>query len=197
MTAIPPPAGASPAGSRPTVWCMPFSQLSEVEVLLHLLPVVPGLTAALATGVNLLQPGCGHGAVLSGLAARFPRSRFAGLCDFPSEATIALRAARITGRQNLWFRHRAQPEPAYGPIFDAVLLLAFNPLAADSRGFVQIARYLKPGGVLLMHLRQPDAEGLAKLGELVAAAGLDVALPVPLLIAPGDLACAARVPLVR
>lgn len=178
--------------ARPAFWCMPFSQFSESEVCLHLLPAVRGLTAALETGANLLQPGCGHGAVLRGLAWRFPRSRFAGICDFPSEATIALRETRQTGLRNLWFRHTAMEDPGFGAIFDAALLLAFNPAAADEAGFSAIAAQLKPGGALLLHVRLPAAAGLAKLGRLLAAADLVCEQQADLLIAPGDVVCVAR-----
>ena len=46
------------------------SVLSSLES--HILPLVPGLTDRLATGIDVLDLGCGRGLILAQLAARYP-----------------------------------------------------------------------------------------------------------------------------
>src|SRR5690606_35783919 len=59
------------------------SVLSSLET--RILPLVPGLTDRLATGIRVLDAGCGRGRILIRLATLFPRSRFLGL-DLSQEA---------------------------------------------------------------------------------------------------------------
>ena len=44
-----------------------------------ILPLVPGLTSALGTGIGVLDVGCGSGRALNIMAKAFPKSRFHGL----------------------------------------------------------------------------------------------------------------------
>jgi ubiquinone/menaquinone biosynthesis C-methylase UbiE len=65
------------------------SVLSSLES--HILPLVPGLADRLASGLRMLDVGCGSGRILNRLAEIFPKSRFAGI-DLSKDATDAARA---------------------------------------------------------------------------------------------------------
>lgn len=65
---------------------------SVVAALLDsILPLVPGLTAALQVGIDVMDVGCGIGRALNLMAATFPNSRFTGY-DFSTEAIETARA---------------------------------------------------------------------------------------------------------
>ena len=69
----------------------------------HILPLVPGLTERLASGIRVLDAGCGRGRVLQRLATLFPRSRFVGM-DLSVEATdYGRQEAARAGLENLEF----------------------------------------------------------------------------------------------
>jgi len=61
------------------------SVLSALES--HILPLVPGLVDKLATGIQVLDVGCGRGRIMNRLAELFPKSRFTGI-DFSSAAVL-------------------------------------------------------------------------------------------------------------
>lgn len=120
----------------------------------HILPLVPGLTERLETGIDVLDLGCGRGRALTLLAERFPASRFSGY-DLSTEATAWGREqAAVRGLGNLVFRARdlatydvdAEPE-AFDLVttFDAVHDQP-KPMAL-LRG---IRRTLRGDGVYLM-----------------------------------------------
>ena len=72
----------------------------------HILPLVPGLTARLRTGIRVLDVGCGRGRALMLLAETFPNSRFVGY-DLSDEATGWARAqAAKAGLGNVTFEAR-------------------------------------------------------------------------------------------
>ena len=67
------------------------------------LPLVPGLTARLQQGIDVLDAGCGAGRALVAMAKHFPESRFTGY-DLSSDAIdTAQQAAQDSGLQNLTF----------------------------------------------------------------------------------------------
>jgi 2-polyprenyl-3-methyl-5-hydroxy-6-metoxy-1,4-benzoquinol methylase len=128
------------------------SVLSSLES--HVLPLVPGLTDRLATGIRVLDVGCGSGRILNRLAALYPNSRFTGM-DLSQEAIESARAdAAQQGLRNIEFvtvdlsdfDNTAEPEAFdFITTFDAVHDQA-RPLSV-LRG---IHRALKPDGVYLM-----------------------------------------------
>jgi ubiquinone/menaquinone biosynthesis C-methylase UbiE len=77
------------------------SVLSSLES--HILPLVPGLTDQLESGIKFLDVGCGSGRIINKLAGLFPNSQFMGF-DLSPEATSKGRdeAARL-GLKNVEF----------------------------------------------------------------------------------------------
>lgn len=128
------------------------SVLSSLES--HILPLVPGLTERLASGIRVLDAGCGRGRILMRLAELYPRSRFVGM-DLSSEATeYAKDQAARSGLKNVefvaadlsTFEATAEPEAFdFVTTFDAIHDQA-RPLSV-LRG---IHRTLKSDGTYLM-----------------------------------------------
>ena len=117
----------------------------------HILPLVPGLTERLESGINVLDVGCGGGRALNLMARKFPNSRFLGY-DFSEEAIARARAeAQKYGTKNVRFEVKdvtaLEEKASYDLIttFDAVHDQA-DP-AAVLKG---IADALKDDGVYLM-----------------------------------------------
>ncbi|WP_440994941.1 class I SAM-dependent methyltransferase [Arhodomonas sp. SL1] len=72
----------------------------------HILPLVPGLTERLESGIRVLDAGCGRGRALLAMAERFPASRFTGY-DLSAEAVSwARRQAEEKGLANVAFEVR-------------------------------------------------------------------------------------------
>lgn len=128
------------------------SVLSSLET--HVLPLVPGLTERLASGIAVLDVGCGRGLIMIRLADLYPNSRFLGL-DLSQEAIeFARGAAASKSLQNIEFvtadlsnfDKTAEPE-AYDFVttFDAV-----HDQAKPLRVLEGIYRALKADGVYLM-----------------------------------------------
>jgi 2-polyprenyl-3-methyl-5-hydroxy-6-metoxy-1,4-benzoquinol methylase len=69
----------------------------------QILPQVPGLLDRLASGIDVLDVGCGSGRAMNKLAGLFPASRFRGY-DFSEEAIAVARCeAQAEGHSNVWF----------------------------------------------------------------------------------------------
>jgi SAM-dependent methyltransferase len=117
----------------------------------HILPLVPGLPARLAAGIDVLDVGCGSGRAVLRLAELFPASRFVGY-DFSAEAVGAAEAeARRRGLGNARFAVRDAAAPAAAAAFD--LVTAFDAVhdQADPAGVLRnVRRALRPGGAFLM-----------------------------------------------
>jgi 2-polyprenyl-3-methyl-5-hydroxy-6-metoxy-1,4-benzoquinol methylase len=128
------------------------SVLSSLES--HILPLVPGLPERLATGIRMLDVGCGRGRILNRLAALYPRSRFVGM-DLSQEAVIYAREeASQGGRDNVDFaavdlsdfNQTAEPE-----FFDFITTFdAIHDQAKPLNVLKGIYRALKPDGVYLI-----------------------------------------------
>ncbi len=128
------------------------SVLSSLES--HILPLVPGLTDRLATGIRMLDVGCGRGRILNTLAALYPDSRFVGM-DLSEEAVGYARAeAGRFGNDNVDFiaadlsdfDRSAEPE-----VYDFVTTFdAIHDQARPLNVLKGIHRTLTPDGVYLM-----------------------------------------------
>ncbi len=72
----------------------------------HILPLAPELSGRLASGIRVLDVGCGRGRALMMMAERYPESRFTGY-DLSEEAIgWARQQAREKGLENLHFETR-------------------------------------------------------------------------------------------
>jgi hypothetical protein len=87
------------------------SVLSSLES--HVVPLVPGLADRLASGIRVLDLGCGAGRILNRLAELYPQSRFTGL-DLSDEAVgVAREDAKRTGLSNIEFVARDLADGVY------------------------------------------------------------------------------------
>jgi 2-polyprenyl-3-methyl-5-hydroxy-6-metoxy-1,4-benzoquinol methylase len=128
------------------------SVLSSLES--HVLPLIPGLTERLATGIRVLDVGCGRGRILNRLAELFPASEFLGL-DLSEDAIAyaraeasrkGLRNARFAARDMSDFDRTAETERFdFITTFDAV-----HDQAQPINVLRGIYRALTPEGVYLM-----------------------------------------------
>lgn len=128
------------------------SVLSSLES--HILPLVAGLTAKLAAGIQMLDVGCGRGRIMNRLAELFPKSRFTGM-DLSSEAILfaweqaaekKLRNVEFIVANLSDFDTKAEREA-----FDLVTTFdAIHDQAKPLNVLKGIHRALKPDGVYLM-----------------------------------------------
>ncbi len=129
------------------------SVLSSLES--HILPLVAGLTDRLATGIRVLDVGCGSGRIMNRLAELYPNSRFTGM-DLSPEATERARGeASRKGLRNVEFVIRDLSdfdETAEAESFDFITTFdAVHDQARPLRVLRGIHRALKAdGGVYLM-----------------------------------------------
>lgn len=116
-----------------------------------ILPLVPGLPARLAAGIDVADVGCGRGHAINLMAQAFPNSRFVGF-DFSEEGTRAGRAeAQRLGLTNAHFVARDVTTLGARAQFD--LITAFDAIhdqAQPARVLAGIAEALRPDGVFLM-----------------------------------------------
>lgn len=80
------------------------SVLSSLES--HVLPLVPRLTARLATGMRVLDVGCGRGRIMNRLAELYPKSRFIGMDLSRDAVEYARMEATRKGLPNIRFEVR-------------------------------------------------------------------------------------------
>lgn len=121
----------------------------------HLLlqKVVPltGLGNALASGIDVLDIGCGQGHAINLLARAFPRSRFTGY-DFSADGIAAAEAeSRALGHANVRFAVRDVAALDEGGRYD--LVTAFDVIhdqAKPADVLREVALALRPDGTLLM-----------------------------------------------
>jgi len=126
-------------------------QTVVASLLEEIVPLVPGLPAALESGIDVLDVGCGQGRALQRLARAFPKSRFTGL-DLSAEAITAAKqeAARLR-LANLRFEVRDVAEITHEAAFD--LVTAFDAIHDQARPadvLAALARALRPDGTFLM-----------------------------------------------
>jgi 2-polyprenyl-3-methyl-5-hydroxy-6-metoxy-1,4-benzoquinol methylase len=128
------------------------SVLSSLET--HILPLVPELTERLATGIQMLDVGCGRGRMLTRLAALYPRSQFVGM-DLSKEAiAYAREEASRAGLNNVEFAAvdlSDFDQTAERESFDFITTFdAIHDQAKPLNVLKGIYRALKPEGVYLM-----------------------------------------------
>lgn len=116
-----------------------------------IVPLEPGLSAALARGIDVLDVGCGSGRAMNHLAAAYPRSRFTGY-DFSADAIEAARAeARERGLANSRFAVRDVSELGHAAEFDCVTAFyAIHDQARPASVLRGILEALRPDGVFLL-----------------------------------------------
>jgi 2-polyprenyl-3-methyl-5-hydroxy-6-metoxy-1,4-benzoquinol methylase len=119
-----------------------------------ILPLVPGLTERLESGIDVLDVGCGRGRALMALAERFPNSSFHGF-DLSSEAIAwAEEQVQERGLTNLHLEVRDASDFDRTAIPDSYdLVTTFDAIHDQPRplGVLKgIAKTLKPDGIYLM-----------------------------------------------
>jgi 2-polyprenyl-3-methyl-5-hydroxy-6-metoxy-1,4-benzoquinol methylase len=128
------------------------SVLSSLES--HVLPLVPGLTERLATGIRVLDVGCGRGRILSRLAELFPASMFLGM-DFSEDAIAYARTEAFRkGLRNVSFAVKDLSDfdrTADAERFDFITTFdAVHDQARPLNVLRGIRRALKADGIYLM-----------------------------------------------
>jgi 2-polyprenyl-3-methyl-5-hydroxy-6-metoxy-1,4-benzoquinol methylase len=119
----------------------------------HILPLIPGLTERLDSGIRVLDAGCGRGLALMTLAERFPSSTFVGY-DLSYEALdFARQRTAERGLANLSFETRDLSdfdETATPAAFDFVTTFdAIHDQAWPLKVLTGIRRSLTADGVYL------------------------------------------------
>lgn len=128
------------------------SVLSSLES--HILPLVAGLSERLASGIRVLDVGCGRGRILHKLAALYPRSDFVGIDLSEQAIEYARAAARDAGLTNVEYRAADLSDfdqTAEREGFDFITTFdAVHDQAKPLNVLRGIHRALKPDGVYLM-----------------------------------------------
>jgi 2-polyprenyl-3-methyl-5-hydroxy-6-metoxy-1,4-benzoquinol methylase len=116
-----------------------------------ILPIVPGMAAALDNGIKALDMGCGQGHAVNLMAAAFPNSQFYGY-DFSEQGISAAKAeASAKGLQNAHFEVRDASQFNERETFD--LITGFDVIHDQAHPRVvlkAIFEALKPDGTFLM-----------------------------------------------
>jgi 2-polyprenyl-3-methyl-5-hydroxy-6-metoxy-1,4-benzoquinol methylase len=128
------------------------SVLSSLES--HILPLVPGLSDRLTTGIRVLDVGCGRGRILHRLAELYPHSQFTGM-DLSLDAIVYARTeAAHRSLQNIEFMTVDLSDfdaAAEAERFDFITTFdAVHDQARPLNVLKGIHRALKPDGVYLM-----------------------------------------------
>lgn len=124
-------------------------EVFDLALVNGIVPLVPGLTERLRSGIEVLDIGTGHGHAVNVLARAFPASRFQGL-DMSEEGIAAARAeAAALGLANTAFDigDCAEVSGSYDLItaFDVI-----HDLARPARALACVAAALSEDGVFLM-----------------------------------------------
>ena len=127
------------------------SQTVAAALVDAILPLAPGVIAALKNGIEVLDVGCGRGHALNMMAKAFPQSRFVGY-DFSKEGIAAGKTeAQAWKLTNVQFVVKdvatLDEQERYGLItaFDAI-----HDQAKPREVLRRIATALRPDGVFLM-----------------------------------------------
>ena len=125
--------------------------LDEAEELMLALYVE---RARIADGQEILELGCGWGSLSLYLAEKFPGARITGVSNSATQREHIEAEARRRGLSNLRILTRdmnsLELEPAR---FDRVVSVEmFEHMKNYQRLLANIARWLKPGGLLFVHI---------------------------------------------
>jgi ubiquinone/menaquinone biosynthesis C-methylase UbiE len=128
------------------------SVLSSLES--HIVPLVSGLAERFASGIQMLDVGCGRGRIINRLAELYPKSRFTGM-DLSSEAILsAWQDAADKRLRNIEFivaDLSKFDETAEAESFDLVATFdAIHDQAKPLNVLRGIRRTLRPDGIYLM-----------------------------------------------
>src|SRR5215212_2491186 len=117
----------------------------------YILPLVPGLTGLLETGIDVLDVGCGSGRALDLMARKFPESSFVGY-DFSEEAIARARAAaQEHGTANVRFEVKDVSTLDEGARYDLITTFdAIHDQSEPAKVLEGIAAALRDDGVYLM-----------------------------------------------
>jgi 2-polyprenyl-3-methyl-5-hydroxy-6-metoxy-1,4-benzoquinol methylase len=134
----------------------------RVVAVLHeaIVPLVPGLEARLADGIDVLDVGCGCGRTVLHLARCHPKSRFEGLDASPTAIEAARREAAELGVRNARFEVADAAALEARDHFD--LVTAFDAIHDQARPrevLRRVAGALRSGGIFLMQ----DVRGTSRL----------------------------------
>jgi len=127
------------------------SQTTVSALLDHILPLIPGLTAALQEGIAVLDVGCGCGQAINQLAQAFPNSQFTGY-DFSQEAIATAQAqAQRWKLSNVKFQVKDAATIEESDRYDLIATFdAIHDQAQPDIVLHNIYKALRPDGVYLM-----------------------------------------------
>lgn len=127
------------------------AQTNDASLVDTILPLVPGLTERLESGIRVADIGCGQGHAVNLIARAFPGSEVVGY-DFSTDAVAVGRAeAAAWGLTNAHFEVRDVADLSGTGTFDAVTAFdAVHDQAHPGRVLRQVAEHLAPDGVFLM-----------------------------------------------
>lgn len=116
----------------------------------HVVPLVPGLAAALERGIDLADVGCGSGHAVNVLAQTFPHSTFVGYDFSPEAIANATAEAEALGLTNATFEERDAVTLDESRQFDFITTFdAVHDQAHPREMVAAVYRALKPGGFWL------------------------------------------------
>lgn len=125
------------------------ARVYDAALIDEILPLVPGLTTRLETGIEVLDVGTGGGHAVNVMARGFPKSRFRGTDLSEEGVSLAGAEAREWGLTNVRFdvEDTAETNGAYD------LITAFDTIhdqAQPTKALRAISNALRPDGVFLM-----------------------------------------------
>lgn len=113
-----------------------------------------GERAELADGQRILELGCGWGSLTLWMAARYPNARITGVSNSASqrEHILAQAAARGLGNVEILTRDVVQLELEEDTYDRVVSIEMFEHMRNYRHLLANVARWLKPGGKLFVHI---------------------------------------------
>jgi ubiquinone/menaquinone biosynthesis C-methylase UbiE len=126
------------------------AQVFDATLIEITLPLVPGLTQKLESGIDVADIGCGSGHAINVMARAYPNSRFTGY-DFSEEGiAVGRREAKDWGLTNATFEVKDAATLDGSKQFDLITVFdAVHDQAYPRKMLAGIAASLKPGGVFL------------------------------------------------